>query len=682
MRLRFALVLPLALLVFAGPAGAQQQTPPRPALPQPTAAERTIALDAFKAIDAKDFARAEAELAKLKSVIAVKTVTWQILVKKDSGASFERIRRFVLANRDWPDQPILLLRAEETVSDSDAPAAIVEWFALFPPNSLAARLVHIEALHKLGRTEEAQAQIRRAWVELLFVTADEKKFLDLYRAELRPEDHRARLALLLARGQSNMAERLLKSVEFTPDERAIADVRIAMQESTTGAATDKIDAALAKLPETVRLSPDFLIDTVRWHRRAGRPADAAALLGRAPVEPGQGRRWWVERHLLIRAALEKRDYRGAYALAKAHGQIEPEFSTDGEWLAGWLALRQLNDPDAALTHFDKLFKAAGYVITKARGAYWLGRAYAAKGDKIKSTAWYRNAAQYPLTFYGQLASNELGQTRLKLPAEFAAPPSATAAFGKLELVVVARWLHGLKRADELRPVMLHLWRTAEKPADLDLVTSLATQFGTVEHAVRTAKTATRLNIPVLREGYPRLPLPAGAKAEAPLVLALIRQESEFYREAVSPSNARGLMQLLPRTAREEAGRLKIPYSLEKLTEDAAYNVRIGTYHFEGLLKRFAGSYVLSVAAYNAGASRVTRWLDIFGDPRQKDVDMIDWIETIPFSETRNYVQRVIENMHVYRQLMTGDAKLSADLGRAWTSAHFAACAAKPKPATC
>ena len=348
----------------------------------------------------------------------------------------------------------------------------------------------------------------------------------------------------------------------------------------------------------------------------------------------------------------------AYKLATSHFQTDGADFAEAEWLAGWIALRKLNRPDEALRHFQTLYDNVSYPVSRARAAYWLARTYEVKEQNNTATRWYREAASYITCFYGQLAAGHLLESERKsLPKEPEPSDKDVAAFEARDLTHVVRLLADFDdRRREVRSFMIAIARTAKTPIDWTLATRLAQDTGRYDLAVAISKLALQNGVVLSNSGYPALE-PVNAASEQfpdPTILhAVVRQESAFDAEAISNAGARGLMQLMPETALRVARRLKMPFSKNRLTRDPTYNLRLGQAYLADMLGEYDGSLILALAAYNAGPVRVERWLETYGDPGPSIYDAIDWTESIPFSETRNYVQRVLENLAVYRSREKG-----------------------------
>ena len=406
----------------------------------------------------------------------------------------------------------------------------------------------------------------------------------------------------------------------------------------------------------------MVYERLRWRRKKGKNEFAQELLANPPQNLGVPLRWWRERAIVARRALRAGHVSVAYSLTKNHGLSKDHRSgiISAEWLAGWIALRFLKDSDdkkAAYSHFVTAYSHATYPISRSRGAYWAGRAAEARGEMREASTWFRRAFLHQTTYYGQLAAARLPfGDRLKLPSLPRLDQEKVKRFEKNELVQVVRTLSKAGLQDLLGPFIRQLNRQDNTITWRAKVADLAGQVGRPDLAIGAAKETMRAGFHLIEAGYPILRHKLRPGIEAPLVQAIIRQESAFNLRAISHAGARGLMQLMPRTASRVASKIRLRYVLKKLTEDKAYNLQIGQAYLADLLREFDNSYNLTLAAYNAGPARVRRWIKANGDPRDPIVDPIDWIELIPLDETRNYVQRVIENLHVYRHRM-GEKKI-------------------------
>jgi len=487
---------------------------------------------------------------------------------------------------------------------------------------------------------------------------------------LEPEDHSARLDRLLWDNRRSAAQR--QRDRLGQGRRALADARLRLMAQRGG-----VDAAVDRVPSWLENDPGLYYERVRWRRRKDMDQDAAQLLLRYTGDLVRAERWWSEREILARRFLRDGDPAMAYRLVQKHGLTDVAKRAHAEFMAGWIALRFLNDPHTAFGHFSTLYDLVSYPISRARGAYWAGRAAEAAGKKDIAKQWYRSAAGHSTTFYGQLAADRLGMTNPPPTGhENRIDATEAEAFERDDLVRLVRLLIGLKEtrvpiagdempadpdhspmtflaslSDEeaLIPFLRHIAWRSESATEWIKAAQLARDAGRTEIAVYIARRAAQQGV-VLRDlGYPTMAVAGDLPLDSALLHALVRQESAFDPAARSRAGARGLMQLMPSTARKIARELSIKgHSTRRLTDDPHHNLVLGSAYLEARLAQYEGSMVMALAAYNAGPHRVDKWLEENGDPRKSLDAAIDWIEAIPFSETRNYVQRILETLPIYR----------------------------------
>ena len=616
-------------------------------------ADRQIYRQAFAAVRAGDWAGAAARAQQAQDPFLNKAIRFLDMSRQGSGWRFGDIMDFVAANPDWPSERLLRERAEEAITNA-SDEEVGRWFSRFPPVTAIGRLREADNLLAHGQTDRAVAEIRQVWVSADFNAFDEKPILQRYGHYLRQADDVARLDRLVWDGKEEAAHRMFPRVDA--GHRAEALARLALASVSKSA-----DKLISKVPAALQRDPGFLFERMRWNRRKEKYGVAMDILEHAPKDLGRPQRWWTERELLARHALQDGKVSDAYRLAAGHGMTDgPDFA-EAEFLAGWIALRYLHNPASAKDHFTRLYNDVSRPISLARGAYWSGRAAQDLGDKQLAAGWYAKAAQYLTTYYGQLAAAQIGTDGKAAVIEDPKPsPLEATEFEQKELVRVVRGLAEADAADFAKPFVLKLSDLAKTPGQQALVASLAIEAGRPDLAVAVARRASYVGVTLLTLGYPLAQMPPGGSVEGPLVLAMARQESGLDQSAVSPVGARGMLQLMPATAKRIAKDLQIPFSQQRLLTDPQYNLTLGRAYLEDMLDRFGGSYVLAVAAYNAGPGRVVEWEQDMGDPRAKNVDVIDWVESIPFRETRTYVQRVLENLQVYR-LRIGDRNLAFSL---------------------
>ncbi len=599
---------------------------------------------AFKAEKRKDWSSAHKWAGKAQEPLPAKALRWMYYRERGNRGSFSEIAKFITDNSHWPSIRRLKRRAEEAMDKNRMDdKTVLSWFTQHKPLSGTGQMRLAEAMLASGLTAEGEQWLRYAWINNTFSRRQAKSIYRRHRKTLTQADHMARLDHLLWHGHRYSARRLYSLV---PDGyRKLAQARESLMVQGPG-----VDAKIAAVPREWLGDAGLAYERLRWRRRKNLDKTAREFL----LQPRQGlgprpERWWLERHIQSRVALREGKAPLAYRLAAGHGQNAGAFSyAQAEWLSGWIALRYLNDAPRALSHFALLHKNVRYPVSLARAAYWAGRANMALGKSKDAGKWYKAAARYPSTYYGQLATQALGPAgRWRLPREPVPTVAADVQFKKQELVRLSQMLRDLRQEKHLRPFLLHMAEGAKTPQERLMVARLGQNLGQPALAVRAAKISLRNGTLLARTGYPVLASRPKLPVEVALVHAVARQESEFNPRAVSSASARGLMQLLPRTARKVAKSLRIRYRRDRLF-DGRYNMRLGAAYLGQLIKNYQGSYILALAAYNAGPNRVRRWLRHNGDPRKGVVDPIDWVEAIPISETRNYVQRVMENLQVYR----------------------------------
>jgi len=620
-------------------------------------ADIDAAADALAAADARDYADARRIMSRVSDPLARKIVDWRLLTKNDSGASFDEIAEFIRDNPDWPWTFILLERAEAAIPRDLPPHEVLSWFETYPPRSLEGIERQIVALEEVGRIEEAKALARRTWASDDVSARAEKRFFERFGKWLEPADHMARVDTFLWKQHTNTATRLIGEYPLPPGAKPVLQARVQLLRGG-GPGRNAGDKLFSAVPDDRRQDPGLLFAEARWHRTNDRNDEAINVLSMAPADPLHAAQWWRERHIMARRMLfEEHDPRTAYALARDHRVAEGADFVEAEWTAGWIALRHLDDPEAAFLHFNRVFVSSGTPISLSRGAYWLGRAAEAMGNRGWATQWYAEAARHGTAFYGQAAAARLDTQAIELAPAPVVEEDLRASLATRELARAAR-IAGQAGRDDLTYYFLTALRLAsDNAAELQLAADTAMELNQPNVAVRVGKDAARKGIVLVGAAFPDVPL-AEIDLDHAVVRGLIRQESEFNARAISPAGARGLMQLMPATAKRVARSLGERYSRNRLTSDPDYNIRLGTAYLKQMLERYDGMAPMALAAYNAGPHRVDRWIEIYGDPRDPSVDMIDWIEAIPYGETRNYVQRVLESMQVYRSL-AGDPVVAA-----------------------
>ena len=591
-------------------------------------------------------------------------VEWLYLTDGGTDPSFGELNAFLGAHPSWPRRDTLIRRAEAAMPMDADPRAVIDWYRDRDPITPTGMLRFGEALIVSGNSESGMRLIRRAWSEGALSPAEESAILATHGDILRETDHRARLEQRLALDDIAAARRQISRVDA--DARLVAEARLRLKTNP-----DAVTGILASLPGELRDHRGLLQDAARAHRRRGQTNDAMQVLQRKPDEgivANAPEQWWTDRHALAREALKNRQYQLAYDLVSNHGTDSGAGFADAEFLSGWVALRFLNKPDVAFKHFQALANGVSLPISLARAHYWSGRAEEALQRPNEAIAQYRRAAQHGETYYGQLALARLDDNPTLRIASVSEIPSRAeeAAFEADERVGVIRVLAEARDRSLMRMFAVRI--ANDDPPDakkLHQLAQLMVSVGDRAMSVRVAKLASYNGVLLLSHLAPVISLPkfpgSAAGPDPALVLGITRQESEFDVAAVSSAGARGLMQLMPATARRAASMNRMGFKLADLTANPGYNMQLGMATLDDYLAYWSDSYVLGIASYNAGPSNVRKWVEANGDPRDSSVDPIDWIELIPFSETRNYVQRVLENLSVYRNRLSGSEQRLAIL---------------------
>lgn len=585
-------------------------------------------------------------------------LTWAIAVSGQRGVPSYEIAQAQQELKNWPGLNGLRANSERALYRENPPATdVLSAFGATQPETTEGTIILARALQADGQSVAAGKLLRGLWAREALDKDTETKILAEFPTLLTTADHKRRMELLLYRGRIDQAARFSDLGKAQSLYRAW----VAVAKKAGNAA-----ALIAAVDPSWHAEPAYLFIRVEYLRKQDKYEEAAKLLATLPhdkdklVNPGE---WWVEQRIISRGLLDDGKFKAAYEIAAQHVATSPTDIVDAEFHAGWYALRGLEEPATAIQHFQRILKASNRPISVSRAFYWMGRAVEA-GAPGDSTEYYAKAAALPGTFYGQLAAARLGRKALNVtyPAPTAEDRTrfesreAVRAIARLEQAGHA-W-----RADSLYRALAE---DLTSPGELAILSSKAEKSGGHQLSLQIGKIAFGRGIDVAALAFPIGVIPASANiggSGKALAYAIARQESAFNPAAISPANARGLLQILPGTAKGVAGRLGLAYSKERLTTDAAYNATLGAQYLGEQIDDFAGSYILTFVAYNAGPRRVPEWINRYGDPRGKPIDeVVDWIERIPFSETRNYVQRVMENYQVYKSRLGQTADIVHDL---------------------
>lgn len=605
---------------------------------------------------------ARTAIAGINDPLAKKAALWVLADLCGPSLTFFEADRAQRELKDWPRESRRIAAAEKLIETSGkSPREIVDWFGGREPQTAQGAMALASAYRSLGEAPKAAGLIRSWWRDKSFEVEPQRAMLTRFGDLLTVDDYARRADVLLYGSQGPAARELIPLLPA--DQQAAAQVRIAFR-SDSSAAVAQADA----LPASVAQSPGVVFERAAYLRRKGLDTLAQAMLPNFPKEivtAEQADRVWDERHRLVLAALKNGDSKAAYAAAADTGLTSGADAAEAEFYAGWLALTRLKDPERAARHFATLDRIGVSPITKARGWYWEGRAAEAMGDHNAANDFYAQASTHYATFYGQLAGEKLGQ-KLVLGAD----PVITAAdrrrFEGREAVQAMRLYYDQGLRDLFRTFALNLDDMLPTAAEEALLVDAMRGYGDQDTSMKVARAAAQRGFLLPERAYPyRAPPQAMNAAEPALVLGITRQESGFDPLVRSGVGARGMMQLMPATAQIMARKTGVSYSPSMLDEPE-YNMKLGSSFLGQLVDQFSGSYVMAVAGYNAGPGRPTQWSSYCGDPRGGNTDPLDFIECIPFSETRNYVMRVMEGMQMYRAKMHGGSApitLSSDLRR-------------------
>lgn len=634
----------VALGLLLAPGG-----PPASAREHLDAAARATLMRALEAAERGQWPVARRHIDSLGSPLLRTYIVWREFVEGSGSIRFERYAAFLDRYGDWPRLGAIRANAELRLDSTIDYARRLAFFAERRPATRQGRVRLAEAELAMGDAARGRALARESWVEDNFGESEERYFLDQFGHLLDAADHAARLDRLLWDGRHGEARRMLARVER--GHRALAEARLALQTMAPG-----VDARIAAVPASLAREAGLLYDRLRWRRIKGRDDGVREILHDPPDELVRPWLWWQERAYQIRTVLDDGDAGAAYELALKHGQTEGAAFAEAAWLVGWLALRHAGDPRLALGHFAQMYDAVATPISRARAAYWSGRAAGVMGDERAMARWYRLAADHPTTYYGQLASAELGEPLplAVLAARLAAHVPADPAFDGQDRVRLVRLFCALDQAPLAVPFLQRLLLDV---AEKGRVMQLAQDCGRPDIVVELGKHGVAAGVIDPLASFPipahhGLLNPVGGTIEPALGLAIARQESHFDPAARSGAGALGLMQVMPATGEAVAKRFDIVWSAQRLQQDPHYNAEIGARYLSLLADRYDGMIELMAAAYNAGPPRVSAWISRHGDPRLLDpYGIVDWVELIPFRETRNYVQRVIEGRNVYRELL-------------------------------
>ena len=597
-------------------------------------------------------AKKVAKKARAKSIYNF--IEWRHLLTLGNKATFTEYKQFIEKFEDYPRLDRIKYLAEHKISlNNQTPDEIINWFQKYPPISGFGEMMQGESLIKKGNKDKGLKLVKKGFIRADLSKGDLIYFRKKFKKYLSKDDYIKRADYLAWENKYWDLKRMLR---YLPkDFQSLYTARQLLMTRGYG-----VDAAIKKVPQKLKNDPGLNYDRLKWRRKKGRVDSSLEILLKIKntkdymIRPDK---WWVERFILARSLIYKKRYETAYKLTSNHALSEgPEFA-EAEWMSGWIALSFLNDPLLAKNHFIKFYNNVGYPISLSRGAYWLGRTFEKLKNYDESNKWYLEGSKYLTTYYGQLSHMKVKPNEsYQLDSLMELDKSYIQEFYNKKLVAIVYLLHELKKSKYTKHILRYLANEDIDKGSEILAAKLATDISRFDFAIQVSKIASyqkrfhnKYNYPIIstptKVGNRKIP-------ESALILSIIRQESEFDISANSRVGAQGLMQLMPYTAKTVSKQAKLGYSKSKLTKSPEYNINLGSFYIAGLILEYDGSYPFAIAAYNAGPKRVKYWKKLNKNPQKNQIDYVDWIELIKFKETRNYVQRVLENFNVYRYILS------------------------------
>ena len=615
-----------------------------------------LAKDIFKLIKKGKWNTAVEQTKNIKDKEFKNLVTWLYLKQSGNQATFDDYQNFIKKNPDYPRIGRLRYMAEhKIILENTSSRTIINWFNGNEPLSGTGKIKLGEAYIKIKEIELGTNLIKTGWEKADLSKRDVRYYRKKFKKILTTSDHLKRADYLAWDNQYWYLKRMLP---YLPkNEKLLYNARFILMTNSYG-----VDKAISDVPKELVNDLGLQYNRLKWRTRRNRLEGSLEILRKFHGEETlvYPQLWWKLRENITRDLIYAKKYPLAYEVSSNHHLIEgPEYA-DAEWISGWLALSFLNKNELAIKHFENFYDNVGYPISLARGAYWLGLAHEKNNNIDKAKKYFKEGTKFTNTYYGQLSFNKikLGQD-FKLSQEHKIADGYEKEFNKNKLIRIIKLLKEMDRTEFSKDILKHLATlNVEKGSEI-LAAKLSTEVGRFDYAIQISKQASYEKRFINLFNYPIISIPNEINGKQmpsqELLLAIIRQESEFDARANSHVGAQGLMQIMPGTAKLVARNLKTTYSKNLLKSDPAYNIKLGTYYFNSLLEDYDGVLPFAIGAYNAGPNRIKSWVKRYGDPNKKEINFIDWVELIRFKETRNYVQRVIENINVYKYILNKDS---------------------------
>ncbi len=598
--------------------------------------------------DAKNVAKK----AKAKSIYDF--IEWRHLLTSGNKATFSEYKKFIERIKDYPRFDRIKYLAEHKINlQNHSPTEIINWFQINEPLSGYGKMMLGESLIKTGKSGEGVKLIKEGFINADLNTNNLKYFRKKFKNILDTTDYINRADYYAWEGKHWDLKRIIR---YLPKEyQLLYTARQILISRGYG-----VDEAIKKVPIIFKNDAGLNYDRLKWRRKKGRVDSSLEILNKITnskeylVRPDK---WWKERSIIGRSLIYKKKYKTAYKIVSNHAMTEGADYAEAEWMSGWIALSFLKNAQQAENHFLNFYRNVSYPISLSRGSYWLGKTYEKIGDTESSNKWFLEGSKYLTTYYGQLSHMKVKpQEKFELDKLMYVDDDYEQEFYSKKLVAIVDLLDYLNKDKYTKHILRFLANDNVEKGSEALAAKLATDISRFDFAIQVSKIASYQKRFHNQFNYPIMSVPkfvSGRKIPDPaLILSIIRQESEFDTSARSRVGAQGLMQLMPYTAKTVSKQAKLGYSKSKLTTDPEYNINLGSHYIAGLINQYKGSYPFATAAYNAGPKRVKYWKKINKDPQKKQIDYVNWVELIKFKETRNYVQRVLENYNVYRYILS------------------------------
>ncbi|PPR42609.1 MAG: Soluble lytic murein transglycosylase [Alphaproteobacteria bacterium MarineAlpha8_Bin1] len=568
-------------------------------------------------------------------------VNWLNASRPGTNLNFQDLSSFYKKNSHWPKKKSILKNIESAISKNDSKSKVLEWFENNPPITAKGAIDHLEFLIKAGKVINKNQMVKEIWINRDLTYNQQRYFIKNYSRYWNQDDNWKRFNRLIYEGKNISARRTLNRIKGNL--RKLGEARLGLSRRAGNVST-----LINQVPQNLKNDPGLIYERLRWRRKA-KLDTAVEFLNKPPAEIQNVRNWWINSRIVIRRLINKKRYTQAYNVLKKHNlPLDSQSGAEAEWLAGWVSLVHLKNSKNSQTHFENVFNNSTNQNVRSKAAFWIFKSYELENkDRVEAKKWLLESAKNKFTFYGQNASIKLNNFKFsQKKLNYKKPLKGN------DLIEVIRIIQNSNQnIDKTTPFFLELLNLCESDEEKNYVLNLA---NSLEEKSIVTKLSRKIEKPSIKFSYPLIEnyIPnkyKNSSSTMALIHAITHQESNFKVNAYSSAGARGLMQLMPFTAKKVARDLKIKYYKKALTRNPQYNIILGTTYINEMLRKFDNALPLALAAYNAGPSRVKIWLKRYGDPRKSQITFIDWIESIPISETRFYVKKVLSNLRIYQK---------------------------------